>query len=145
MGFIFILALTALIATARVCPDTPLGRLILDTFIDGPAKWLTRPNWRQALPYLAVIIGVALFMLAAPELAPLAAGFDVSLMADLLLATSAVLVQLGRRRIVQATQRIARRVMTIARPRTPRQPRTPRRQAPPTDDDPAPSPDAIFA
>ena len=117
-----LMALVALIATARVCPDTPLGRLILDIFVGGPARWLARPDWKKALLYALVVIGAGLLMLAAPELAPLAAGLDLSLMADMLLVGTLLATQLNLRRlriigryIRQAVVRLIRRAMRSRR------------------------------
>ena len=135
MMSLYLLMLAMLIVAARLCPDTPLGRLILDTFVDGPAKWLARPNWRTALPYAVVIIGVALFMVAAPELAPLAATLDLSLLADILLVSSIVFANLAFKPVRHA----GRRLMHRAARSHGRRRRAPRRPNPPHADDDAPA------
>ena len=130
---ITMLALVALIVTARFCPDTPLGRLILDVVVDGPSRWLAEPDWKKALPYAVVAIGVGLLMLVAPELAPLAAGLDLSLMADILLVGVLAAPQLNLRRVRIVGQyirrgavRIIRRAMRLRRRRSIRRPHPPR-------------------
>ena len=137
--YLFMLAL--LIAAARLCPDTRLGRLILEVFIDGPIHWLAKPDWRIALPYLLVLIGVGLFMLAAPEMAPLAATIDLSLLADILLASSIVFASLGLKSVRHAGRRfphhIARTLRSV-RSRG-RRHRALRRPKPPRADDDAPA------
>ncbi len=127
----FILALVALIVTARFCPDTPVGRLILDS-LDGSARWLATPSGKRALPYVLVAIGVGLLMLAAPELAPLAAGLDLSFMADLLLVGVLAATQLNLRRariigryVCHGAIRIIRRATRSRRRRSIRRPRPP--------------------
>ena len=130
---VIMLALVVLIVTARFCPDTPLGRFILDIFVDGPTNWLARPDWKKALPYALVAIGAALLMLAAPELAPLAAGLDLSFMADLLLVGVLAATQLNLRRVRvigryvrQNVVGIVRRATRSRRRRAIRRPRTAR-------------------
>jgi hypothetical protein len=119
----------ALLVGAQLFPHSTPGRLL---------KKVTTGRWRRVLPFAVVLLALGLLLLAAPELTPLALGLDLSLMADLLLAATAVLVSFNLRRVrhlVRRTRLIATR--TLRALRRPRQGRTPalRRGAPPTDDD----------
>jgi len=130
MVFLSFLVL-AIYAFGRFFPDTKPGRLIRDVLTG---------RWRNALPYLIVGAGIVLLLLSAPELAPLAAGLDLALMADILLAASIVIVQLNFRRIRIVARRIAhfagRRLRAV---RQKRRTRNALRRRPPSADDDAPA------
>jgi len=145
MASITILALVALIVTARFCPDAPLGRLILDILVDAPARWLAKPDWKTALPYAVVAVGAALLLLATPELAPLAAGLDLSLMADLLMVGALVAAQLSLRRLRIIGRYIRRGVVRPIRRATRSRRRPIRRARPSRSDDDAPGDAWAFA
>lgn len=131
MVFLSFLVL-AIYAFGRFFPDSKPGRLIRDVLAG---------RWRNALPYLIVVAGVVLLLLSAPELAPLAAGLDLSLMADMLLAASIVLVQLNIRRLRLVGRYFGHMVVRAMRPAPrPRRRRTTRRPRPPRADDDAPWP-----
>ncbi len=139
MVSVIFLALIALIVTARACPDTCAGRFILDVFVDGPARWLAEPNWKKTLPYALVATGAALLILSAPELAPLAAGLDLSLMADILLVGVLVATQLGQRRLRTIGRYIRQSVIRqVRRARRARRRRSTRRARPASGDGDAP-------
>ena len=140
MGSVIILALAMLIVAARFCPDTWLGRHLNTIFVDGPARFLVRPDWKKAVPYGVVLVGIALMMLAMPELAPLAAGLDLSLMADLILATALLVTQLSLRGVSGAWRRLRQTALRLIRraPRA-RRSRTVRRSRPARGDDDRPA------
>jgi hypothetical protein len=143
---ITMLTLVALIVTARFCPDTPLGRLILDLLVDSPANWLSKPNWKKALPYALVALGAVLVMLSAPELAPLAAGLDLSFMADLLLIGMLATTQLNLRRLRRIGRFIRHGMIRhIRRTTRARRQRSIRRPHPPRGDEEAPGDTWAFA
>lgn len=121
--------LLALLVGAQLFPNSTPGRLLRD---------LTTGRWRHIVPFAIVLLGLGLLLMAAPELTPLALGLDVSLMADLLLAATAVLVSFNLRRaryLVRRTAHIVTR--TLRALRRPRQTRSPSRRhgSPPSDDD----------
>jgi len=126
--------LVALVAIARFYPGTPIGRMMRD---------LVSGRWHKALPLAIVLIGLGLLLTAAPELFPLAAGLDISLMADILLAASAVLVQLNFRKLRHLLRRgamIAPKTMRPLRhPRSRRAQRPALRHKPSKSDDDAPA------
>ena len=118
--------LLALLVGAQLFPGSTPGRLL---------RQATTGRWRRVVPLAVVVLALGLLLMAAPELTPLALGLDVSLMADLLLAATAVLVSFNVRRARDVVRRVAiftRRVL-----RRPRQTRSTalRRGAPPSDDD----------
>lgn len=92
-------AMLVLIVTAKLCPDAPASRLILNAFVDGPVRWLESPRPSQAIPYAIGAVVLALAVVAAPELGLIAAGVDVQLLVDLTLAMSVAVAQVGLRRI----------------------------------------------
>ncbi len=116
----------ALLIGAQLFPNSTPGRLL---------RKLGAGRWRRAVPFAVVLLALGLLLMAAPELAPVALGLDVSLMADLLLAATAVLVSFNLRRVRYLVRRITLTLTRLLnRPRQSRSPR-PRRGAPPSDDD----------
>ena len=82
--------LLTLVVSAQIFPNST------------PGRWLARlrvGRWRRVIPVTIVFLGVSLLLLAAPELLPLAVGLDVSLIADILIVATAVVVQLNLRRV----------------------------------------------
>jgi len=128
------ICLAALVAVARFYPRTPIGRMMRD---------LVSGRWHKALPLAVVLVGLGLLLTAAPEVLPLAAGLDISLLADIVLAASAVLVQLNIRRLRHMARRGARiaagmiRALRRPRARRTRQPALRRRPSRSGDDAPA--------
>lgn len=121
--------LLALLVGAQLFPNSTPGRRL---------RQFTTGRWRRVVPFAIVLLGLGLLLMAAPELTPLALGLDVSLMADLLLAATAVLVSFNIRRVRYLVRRmtvfIARTLRTRHRSRQSRSPAM-RRGSPPTDDD----------
>ncbi len=116
----------ALLVGAQRFPDSTPGRLL---------QKLGTGGWRRAIPFAIVLLALGLLLMAAPELTPLALGLDISLMADLLLAATAVLVSFNLRRVRHIVRRaVLFATRTLRRPRQTRS-RAPRRGSPPTDDD----------
>ncbi len=126
--------LVALVAIARFYPQTPIGRMMRD---------LVCGRWHKALSLAVVLVGVGLLLSAAPELMPLAAGLDISLMADILLAASAVLVQLNFRRLRHLARRGAitavKTMRSLRRPRNRQAQRPALRRRPTKSDDEEPA------
>ena len=91
-----ILILLAAGAVARLCPDTPLGRLLNRSLIEAPAAWLDSPSPRKIIVAVAVVI----FVLAAPEMA-LLVGADLTLFVEATVAASLAVGQLRWRQLVQ--------------------------------------------
>lgn len=122
-------SLLALLGGAQLCPNSTPGRRL---------RQFTTGRWRRIVPFALVLLGLGLLLMVAPELTPLALSLDVSLMADLMLAATAVLVSFNIRRV-----RYLVRLMTVFVTRTlrtrhrSRQTRSSamRRGSPPTDDD----------
>jgi len=132
IGLMILLA--ALVAGAYLYPASYIGGLMRN---------LACGRWRKAVPLAIVCLGLAIWLVAAPELLPLVAGLDMSLLADLLLAASAVLVQLNIRRIRHLVRRGAllavKGIRVLRRSRAPRGRRPARRPKPQAGDDDAPA------
>jgi len=131
---LILFALLVLIATARLCPGTAMGRGLLKTFFHGPARWLERPRLSQAIPYAIAALALGLLLFAAPELGLVAAGLDLQLMVDLTLAASVAVAHIGLRRIRVLALKTIRAITVFLRPRS-RTGRTRRRHLPRADSD----------
>jgi len=140
---LILFALLVLIAVARLCPDTAMGRVLLKTFVHGPAQWLERPRPSQAIPYAIAALALGLLLFAAPELSMIAAGLDLQLLVDLTLAASIAIAQIGVRRIRVLTHK-AIRVVTLPMRRNRRAVRI-RRARPPRADSDDSDPTLAFA
>lgn len=134
----------------RTAPDTFLGRVLHRALVEWPAEKLSRLTRGQAVCWLgfglalwaavAVLGGDAVRMvgMALPETAAWFAAFDVSMLADILVAAALVATQTRvsgmRARLQSALTRAGRR---SPRPRAPRRRRTigPK---PDNDEEPAP-------
>jgi len=107
---IILIALFALIIAAKFCPDAPLSRIILKVFGMRHVLRRKRPPLSQVIPYTIATIVLALVVVVAPELTVIAAGLDVQLLVDLILALSVAMAQVGIRRIRTLVQKAVRAV-----------------------------------
>ncbi|WP_155913879.1 hypothetical protein [Asticcacaulis sp. AC466] len=131
---IILIFMLALVVGAHVFPNSAPGRWLRD---------LTTGGWRRVVPVAIVLLGLTLLMSAAPELWPLAAGLDVSLIADILMAATVVLVQLNLRRVRSVVRRAAgmvtRTLRAMRRPRTRQRRKVAARRGTSRNDDDAPA------
>ncbi len=116
----------ALLVGAQLFPESTPGRLL---------RRLATDRWRRVIPLAIVVVALGLLLMAAPELTPLALGLDVSLMADLLLAATAVMVSFNVRRARDIVRRVAIFTKRVLRRSRQTRSATRHRGAPPSDDD----------